>query len=776
MFAARSCPPSASSALLFAAVCALVGCGSSAGAGGGSVVLGDAESDVAVADSDDATGADAAATDAATGTDAAADAATDQPDALADANDVADTAGTDALGADATDDAAADALGDDVTAVVDAAGDAGPDAAPLCLDATSCDDGDACTTDTCTIAGCVHAAIANCTPGPVPCDAKTPCKSGLCDLASNTCVACLAAADCASAQSCSGHVCVASLTCATDVACKASQQVCEKTAGICVDCLTVDDCGTGQACVDHACVAATPCKSSKECTAVCDIAGGLCVDCLVDTDCLASQFCSGDHKCLTDVCTGPACGQGGTLFACNANGSAFAPGASCDDGNLCTADSCLANSGCVHLPGGATCTDGSVCTQGDACADGKCGAGSAISCDDQNPCTVDSCNPVSGCQHADGAEGTPCSDGNVCTFSDACLMGTCVGAAGKCDDSNACTDDSCNPAIGCVFLANAKPCDDNNPCTVEDICLSGACNAGKPTLCDDANSCTDNTCVPATGCVFLPNAVTCSDGNACSAIDTCGNGKCISGTGCNDGDPCTADTCDPAVGCSYAKNACDDGDACTVDSCDPKTGACSNTAAANCCSAGKVLYDRNFDDGATTSFVVSNSSGSATKGWQILANAKQAHSPKNALWYGDVAQGNYDIGGTFGQANSGTASIGPIAIPGTLPAGATLQVSTWVFLDVETCIDFDKFTISATNGAKTVQLWSKNDLPAGAAPSANCSAHVTLPTGWLQLKLDLPFAAGDFVTLKFAFDTVDNQYNATSGVFIDDLQILQQCK
>ena len=105
-----------------------------------------------------------------------------------------------------------------------------------------------------------------------------------------------------------------------------------------------------------------------------------------------------------------------------------------------------------------------------------------------------------------------------------------------------------------------------------------------------------------------------------------------------------------------------------------------------------------------------------------------------------------------------------------------MQVSTWVFLDVETCIDFDKFTISATNGAKTVQLWSKNDLPAGAAPSANCSAHVTLPTGWLQLKLDLPFAAGDFVTLKFAFDTVDNQYNATSGVFIDDLQILQQCK
>jgi len=50
--------------------------------------------------------------------------------------------------------------------------------------------------------------------------------------------------------------------------------------------------------------------------------------------------------------------------------------------------------------------------------------------------------------------------------------------AHHCNDNNACTTDTCNPATGCVFT---------------------------PITCNDNNVCTTDTCDPATGCVFTPN-------------------------------------------------------------------------------------------------------------------------------------------------------------------------------------------------------------------------------------------------------------------------------
>ena len=773
--------------LLALASVASAGCSSTGSAGGGPVVVTDAESDQGIAAADatddalptsdaDAVAGDAVADVASSDVPDADVAAADAPADVPAAPDADDAALPDALPADVTADdvpVSADVL-PDVDAAADA--DVALDVAPLCIDATSCDDDDACTADTCEVTGCVHAAIANCKPATKPCDAATPCKTGVCDVTTNACVACLGNADCAPGQACAAHACVVTVPCATDMACKGTQQVCEKTAGVCVDCVTGVDCGVGQACLANACVTNAPCKSSKDCQAICDQAAGLCVECLADLDCTAGQFCSPAHTCAAKVCTGPACASG-TVFACATNGSGFAPGASCDDGNPCTADGCKSTTGCTHLPATATCTDDNACTDIDLCNDGQCAPGQVTACDDKNPCTVDTCDGALGCQFAAGNDGVACSDDSTCTTGDVCGGGQCAGAKLKCDDGNACTDDACDPITGCVFSNNANSCDDGNPCSDGDTCAAGTCAAGPATVCDDGNTCTDNACDSKSGCVFLPNAATCSDGSACTATDACQNGKCSGGAGCSDGDLCTVDTCDPAVGCSFAKNACDDGDSCTTDACDATTGGCSHIFASNCCTNGKVLYTRDFDDGSTASLSVNNSSNSATKGWQVWVNAKQAHSPKNALWYGDLAQGTYNIKNSGGAstANNGTASIGPIGIPSALPPGATLQFSAWIYLDIETCVDFDKFTISATNGAKTATLWSKSDLPAGAPPNGNCSAHITLPTGWSQLTLDLPFAAGDFVTLKFAFDTMDGQYNTGTGVFVDDLQILQKC-
>jgi hypothetical protein len=103
---------------------------------------------------------------------------------------------------------------------------------------------------------------------------------------------------------------------------------------------------------------------------------------------------------------------------------------------------------------------------------------------------------------ADGLLGlVPCDDGDACTIGDACSFGQCVGG-GACEDGDPCTDDSCDPASGCVFVPNAVPCDDGDACTIGDACEGGACQPGAPAGCDDGSPCTSDSCEPATGCVF----------------------------------------------------------------------------------------------------------------------------------------------------------------------------------------------------------------------------------------------------------------------------------
>jgi hypothetical protein len=125
---------------------------------------------------------------------------------------------------------------------------------------------------------------------------------------------------------------------------------------------------------------------------------------------------------------------------------------------------------------------------------------------------------------------------------------------GLCDDGNPCTDDSCDPATGCVRVINTRPCDDGDACTTNDICDGGYCRAGTATDCNDNNSCTDDSCNPASGCAHANNANACDDGNACTTHDTCGGGACVGGAplNCDDDNCCTADSCSPASGCHHA--------------------------------------------------------------------------------------------------------------------------------------------------------------------------------------------------------------------------------
>ncbi len=227
-------------------------------------------------------------------------------------------------------------------------------------------------------------------------------------------------------------------------------------------------------------------------------------------------------------------GHGDLLGAC-ASGCP----ASCDDGNLCTSDSCGADGECVHAP---------------------------VSCDDGLVCTLDACDPAVGCLRLPN-DGQACDDGNGCTSADACAGTECRGTAIPdccasdldCDDSEPCTDDAC-------FLGRCQ----NPPrsCAVENKCLAGYCNANAEgacetteVSCDDSNVCTDDACDATFGCTHFPtitppepSEVSCTDNtdNDCDGVvdgaDTdchrCGDGVVQPPEECDDGNENPFDGCD----------------------------------------------------------------------------------------------------------------------------------------------------------------------------------------------------------------------------------------
>src|SRR5206468_4079094 len=73
-----------------------------------------------------------------------------------------------------------------------------------------------------------------------------------------------------------------------------------------------------------------------------------------------------------------------------------------------------------------------------------------------------------------------CDDGNPCNGKEFCdpMQKYCSGPGPlDCDDSNLCTDDSCDPMIGCVNTPVVKltMCDDQDACTTSDQCMNGIC-------------------------------------------------------------------------------------------------------------------------------------------------------------------------------------------------------------------------------------------------------------------------------------------------------------
>ncbi|MCA9516709.1 MAG: hypothetical protein KC635_17325 [Myxococcales bacterium] len=310
----------------------------------------------------------------------------------------------------------------------------------------------------------------------------------------------------------------------------------------------------------------------------------------------------GDGCTLNDTCASGVCVPG-TALACRPPGPCEGPGVCAPATGTCAFPT---------LDDGVTCGDGDPCTTDDVCTGGIC-AGTARDCDDNVACTLDACDPGAGsCVHdpapCECQSDDDCDDHDDCTGDETCDpdLGTCVaGTRVDCSQfDTACLRGTCDQDV--LGFCTAVPrddgllCDDGSGCTVDDACHDGIC-WGVPRSCPAGGPCgAPGFCDLDSGvCAAAPaEGSTCSDGDACTTVDTCQGGACV-GEGakvCPAGDACRFPaTCNPVSGaCSQTNRAdatpCDDGDACSVgDAC--SGGVCAPGAPMACLEGGPCAVD-----------------------------------------------------------------------------------------------------------------------------------------------------------------------------------------
>ena len=498
-----------------------------------------------------------------------------------------------------------------------------------------CDDGEACSDDSCEDQKCNFKwkAGTGCCMSSWDCDNLGGGET--CDTQTNKCTNCQADLDCDDQSKCTVDKCDLS-----------------GAKGKCTNIKVPDDCnckeGLNQQQMDAECDDGKPCTIDK-----CDGVAGKC------SHVLAAGACCEDAECKSpDVCHEALCVE----FECRLQKDKFKPecclgDGDCNDKHYCTLDKCekaMETGGikwtqCTHVTDVSKNIDGKKC----------CDPAFPTACEDENSCTFDICNPNYLCENKE--IGDCCKTVLDCDDDDFCTVDSCdtSGPSGKCvhaktpecchdnpdcDDGKYCTGDSCNVATNtckhlqsdpncCDFVAD---CDDGKFCTAAN-CVNHSCFYGpdkfKPNCCEqnsecnDANPCTNDTCdTGAKQCKFVDGGdVTCcnspsdcDDGDCatldfCDAANTCAHKKdvtkCAGNIDCDDGDPCTIDKCDNSGACGLCTHEvdpkccvdalqCNDSKACTQDLC--KNNLCEYAAVENCCESDEDALVTCDDNSACT--------------------------------------------------------------------------------------------------------------------------------------------------------------------------------
>ena len=172
------------------------------------------------------------------------------------------------------------------------------------------------------------------------------------------------------------------------------------------------------------------------------------------------------------------------------------------------------------------------------------------------------CDTKTGCLLEPVDNGTACDDQDACTQVDQCVNGVCTGGeALSCNDMNSCTTDTCDPASGCTNVpADGAPCDDADLCTMGDTCQGGQCVGADDPKCN---------CSADADCAAF------DDGDLCNGVKTCQDSQCVTdpasvvdcagmATGACEKVACKASTGVCEVTFKPNGTACDDGNQCTL--------------------------------------------------------------------------------------------------------------------------------------------------------------------------------------------------------------------
>ncbi|RLB50539.1 MAG: hypothetical protein DRJ42_18665, partial [Deltaproteobacteria bacterium] len=241
--------------------------------------------------------------------------------------------------------------------------------------------------------------------------------------------------------------------------------------------------------------------------------------------CDAGYHDDGVGGCTTDVCVPDPCASSGRLCR-DSGGTAECYIPVCDDGEPCT-DDIFDGSGCVFtsLMDGTSCST-TLCISNQTCTSAVCGGGAVEDCDDTNPCTDDSCDALTGCDNAP-------DDSNVPDDAIACTVDSCSGGVA----SNALDDSACTDGLYCTgdeVCAPIDPLAGAGGCVTRDVprapgpdgpCGTWACDDGSRawtlnalaagSLCDDGLVCTtEDACTGAGACLGAPTALCGGDGPA----------------------------------------------------------------------------------------------------------------------------------------------------------------------------------------------------------------------------------------------------------------------
>ena len=321
-----------------------------------------------------------------------------------------------------------------------------------------------------------------------------------------------------------------------------------------------------------------------------------------------------------------------------------------------------------------------------------------------------------------------CDDGIACT-ADTCVEGEC-----SYDTADAC----------CVVDAD---CFDGDNCTV-DACLNFACEnvpvanpecCNTDAECDDGNECTIDSCDPDIGyeCIHpvdLDNEICCEDDSHCDDNDTCTI------------DTCNEGQCGWVNTCCFSDEECNDfDDICTVDSC--VDGACVYQLQdiEGCCEPEPLNEDF---EGAAGGWTYTGGNGGCQ--WQITSG--QAKSPVQSLYYGNVSSGSFDCGESSGSAQSQAFD---------LQEGVGYNLKASIYMDTEGSPTYDKLFLYVVGANGTQNVWTK--------------PYITTKQ-WFDININLNAWAGQSVSFKWTFDSVDSLVNGGQGAFVDDMLLTSTCE